>query len=267
MTPSPAFSLAAYGALLRVARAAGYSFPTFGCMHDAVRSPDLQCLLRHDIDVNMDFALRMARVEAENGVRATYFVMLRSPAYNLMSRHSTQAMAEIVSLGHEIGVHFDAAHPAAQGCDLIEEVRREADIVAQCAGAEVRAVAFHQPSAFILGNDVIIDGLINTYSSSQMAGWHYMSDSNRNWKGKDPFRLLGEAIHPKIQVLVHPMWWVSEGEGTYDVWDDAIESNFYSMQQQFLETEGAYGPPRRITLTRAAADTDQGMQAEAARIR
>lgn len=252
MADHPPFSLAAYRETIRAGQESGYSFFTFGELADGLAKGERQCVLRHDVDVSMDYALAMARAEAEEGARSTYFLMLRSPAYNLLGRHSALAVREMVSLGHEIGVHFDAEHPLVKPETLVDQVLAEAAMVGDLAGREVKAVSFHQPSRQILEQRVIVPGLINTYNQDQLAGWHYVSDSNRSWKAKSGLELFREAEHPKIQLLVHPMWWVCEAESTDRVWDEAIKSNFELMQKQFLDTERAYGERREITLTRGS---------------
>ena len=47
-------------------------------------------LLRHDVDLSLDAALRMAEVEADAGARATYFLMTGSVFYNLDSHEGEQ---------------------------------------------------------------------------------------------------------------------------------------------------------------------------------
>ena len=75
---SCAFTLDHYDELLEAARAGGYRFAGF-------ESPpgrgDL--LLRHDVDLSLDAALRIAELEAAAGASATYFLMTESVFYNL----------------------------------------------------------------------------------------------------------------------------------------------------------------------------------------
>lgn len=243
------FSIDSYRRLLGAGRNAGYRFITFNeIAHDP--GAERLCLMRHDVDVNVQFAAAMANVEAEEGIRSTYFLMLRSPAYNLLSRAAARSVREIAALGHEIGVHFDAQHPLVDEDNLIPLVLEEARIVGDVAGTEVHAVSFHQPSRPILERDIEVPGLINTYNRRQLEGWHYASDSNRDWRGRSAFDLLAAGEHSRIQVLVHPMWWVCEAAGTEDVWEIAVRANFETMQQQFVETEGAYGPVRSFEIRR-----------------
>jgi hypothetical protein len=242
------FSLRGYASLLEIGHSAGYKFVTFRDV--AGGAEGRLCLLRHDVDVNVGYALEMARAEAGAGVTSTYFVMLRSPAYNLMSRAASVALREIVALGHEVGVHFDAQHPLLAGADLVDSVLEEARIIEGLAGARIHAVSFHQPSERILKSAITVPGLINTYNRDQLAGWHYISDSNRKWKAETAWQLLRDASIEKIQILIHPMWWVCTGPTTEAVWDKAVEDNFRTMQEQLLATETAYGPPRSLKVVR-----------------
>ena len=89
--------------LLRQLEAAGYRFARYG-----ERPSDRHVLWRHDVDVSMHRAARLAEIEAERGAVATYFVNPRSAFYNLRSPKSRRLLRRIRSLGHEIGLHFDA---------------------------------------------------------------------------------------------------------------------------------------------------------------
>ena len=246
------FSLSAYREMIQAGRGSGYVYLTFAEIANGAVEDGRQCLLRHDVDVSIAFALELARVEAAIGVRSTFFMMPRSPAYNLLSRHSLLAVREMVEMGHDIGLHFDAAHPLVTADGLPEQVRDDAALVGRLAGRPVSAFSFHQPSPEILKQCVMISGLINTYNPKQLEGWHYLSDSNRIWKAENGREFFRDAKHPKLQLLVHPMWWVSDAPTTEQVWDEAIRSNFEIMQQQFLSTERAYGGRRIMELKRNA---------------
>ena len=62
-------------------------------------------LLRHDVDLSLDAALRMAEVEAAAGAQATYFLMTGSVFYNLASHEGERAIARLRELGHRVGLH------------------------------------------------------------------------------------------------------------------------------------------------------------------
>src|SRR4029077_14225466 len=64
------FDMPHYRELLEAAKAGGYDWASFD-RHPRPR--DL--FLRHDVDLSLEAALELARVEHELGVRATYFLM------------------------------------------------------------------------------------------------------------------------------------------------------------------------------------------------
>ncbi|PKO30658.1 MAG: hypothetical protein CVU34_19215 [Betaproteobacteria bacterium HGW-Betaproteobacteria-7] len=197
----------------------------------------------------MDFALDMAQLENELGVRATYFVMLRSPLYNLMSRHASERLAQLVSLGHHIGLHFDAGFVLDSEKDLERELVFELGVLSDLVGDSIRAFSFHQPSDKAIRMRVALPGVINTYNPDQLQEYRYISDSNRVWREVDPFDLIASGMK-HLHILLHPVWWMCSSENVYDCWDQAINRNFESTQIQLLSTERAFGPARKLVLTR-----------------
>ena len=97
------FTYASYRALLALLRERGYSFRDYHHYGDVSRC----VILRHDVDFSLERAVRLAELEAEMGVGATYFALLRTDFYNPASQRGAAALRRIQSLGHEIGLHFD----------------------------------------------------------------------------------------------------------------------------------------------------------------
>ena len=46
---------------------------------------DKQVILRHDVDVSIDLALKMAILENNSNVKSTYFFLLSNLSYNLLA--------------------------------------------------------------------------------------------------------------------------------------------------------------------------------------
>ena len=69
-------------------------------------------ILRHDIDLSLDAALRLAELEAAAGARATYFLMTESVFYNLASDEGERTLERLRELGHRVGLH--AVYPRAR---------------------------------------------------------------------------------------------------------------------------------------------------------
>ena len=66
-----------------------------------------QIILRHDVDLDIYPAYKMALLENEIGVKSTFFILLNAQSYNPLSINNKNILREISSLGFEIGLHFD----------------------------------------------------------------------------------------------------------------------------------------------------------------
>ena len=219
--------------------------------------PKGRCLLRHDVDADIQAALIMAELEYEIGVSSTYFLMLRSPLYNLMSRHSQLADEQILQLGHEVGLHYDQGFDVLRGYSLkqtSEAILHESELLEQQFSTSVAAVSFHQPGSAVLQADIDCGALINTYDRNKLTAFAYYSDSNRRLSFAKSSQSIEDSITSKfpepLQLLIHPIWWVYADSSTEEVWDRAIFSNFQSSQRQLLETESAYGLERVLKIGR-----------------
>src|SRR6056297_3345994 len=81
------FTYDAYADLLDGLRERGFEFVSYGGPVE-----DGAVLLRHDVDWSPSRALRMAELEADRGVTATYFFLLASPLYNAFFRETREAV-------------------------------------------------------------------------------------------------------------------------------------------------------------------------------
>ena len=180
---SCAFDLAHYRELLEAARAGGYRFASFD------RQPEAgTVILRHDVDLSLDAALRVAELEADAGAGATYFLMTRSEFYNLDSPSGEAAIARLRELGHRVGLH--AVWPTVDHDDRFDPV-----------------LAWHNPDPEYMREPV--DGLVNVME----APWAdvYRSDSNQHWRQGCPHEELAAGAFERLQLLTHPEIWAYEG--------------------------------------------------------
>lgn len=245
--PAP-FTHASFRALLRRGLAGGYRFAGFAELPASRAAGERLCLLRHDCDNDLTAAAQLADIEAEEGVRSTYFVMLRSAMYNLLASGSRALVCRILDRGHWLGLHFDesavAGEPDARVAALVD---RERQILAETFGHPVDVVSFHQPGRRVLDNDIRLNCL-NTYDRCDMAGVHYTSDSNLVFRGGDPATLFADSAHRLIQVLTHPEWWTDEPMPIDRKWDRMLLHNIAMMQDSLLQREATYTTRRKITI-------------------
>ena len=96
------FSLDQYRSLLADLTAGGW-FPR----PTGIRSQGPTLLLRHDVDFSVDFAHKLATVEFNLGIHSTYFFMLTSNMYNLISGAHKELVKDIAKMGHKVSIHFD----------------------------------------------------------------------------------------------------------------------------------------------------------------
>ena len=179
------FTLEHYRELLDAARAGGYRFASFD---DPPRRGDL--LLRHDVDLSLDAALRLAELEAEAGAAATYFLMTESVFYNLASTEGVTALSRLRELGHRVGLH--AVYPNAVLDDRFDPV-----------------VAWHNPDPEYM--TAPIAGAVNVMGEGWFAPPTYRSDSNQRWRSGCPHEELRAGAFPWLQLLTHPELWVYPG--------------------------------------------------------
>lgn len=204
-----AFTLDAYRGLIADLTGKGYRIADF---HDA--DPTRQDLiLRHDLDFSIRTALPMARIEAEHGWKATYFVLARSPMYGIHTPDSSEALSQILGLGHEVGLHFDASNYANDRDALETAAGREAALLEDAIGKPVRTVSFHRPAESLLGYDAPLAGRVHAYQPRYFREMGYCSDSRGAWHHGTPQDHPAVAARTALQLLTHPIWWTSETPG------------------------------------------------------
>jgi hypothetical protein len=195
------FTEASYRAIVQAANAR-YAFEPFGT--DAT-GPHV--LWRHDVDYSVHRALVLARLEAELGVRATYFVTLHSDLYNVFEPAVHGRLREIAGLGHWIGLHFDAGFSAGGGLD--ERAAWERRVLSEALEVPVRAVSLHNPS--VSGTEGFdaeeLGGMVHAGARSVRDRYAYVSDSNGYWRFDRLPDVLAAGAHERLHVLTHPEWW------------------------------------------------------------
>ena len=94
------FTLKTYRSLLVTFQQAGYRFQTFEEFMDAPAEGKV-IVMRHDVDELAWNALKMAKVEYELGIRATYFFRV------VKQSNVPEVIHSIVEMGHEVGYHYE----------------------------------------------------------------------------------------------------------------------------------------------------------------
>ena len=201
------FSESSYRGLLRLAKANWKFIP-----YADFESEGKAVLWRHDVDISIHRALRLAEIEHEEGVASTFFLMLHSAFYNLLESGIARRVESILALGHTIGLHFD---PSFYGGrinskeQLLGFLEKEKLILENCFGVPVAVFSWHNPT---VGDWLSIDedhcaGMINAYGVSVRDRYTYISDSNGFWRYSCLRDVLESGEDEKLHVLTHPEWW------------------------------------------------------------
>jgi hypothetical protein len=177
----------------------------------AGKQPSRYFILRHDVDFWPETALRMAKLEAEMGVRATYFLLFSSPLYNLLSESNCLIPKQLVDLGHDVGLHYDVKVYATLGRQLGDVLHDEAEQLARMSGKSVGSIAMHNPS--ISGADPFrkVEDFVNAYDDEYTREISYYSDSGGAWGDEAVEALRYGHIPARLQLLVHPLFWDEMG--------------------------------------------------------
>jgi hypothetical protein len=241
----PGFSHALYRDLLEVGLENGYVFAPFE--EHEIDAPRV-CLLRHDVDADPAAALEIARIESELGVVSTFFYMLRSPLYNVLMRANQELVEQTLALGHRFGLHYDPGFAPLAGRTHTEQITIELDVFEAMFDVRPGAVAFHQPSQVPGAMEIEVVGAVK---ANLLPGFHFVADPNMNPWVLQAFDLFRTHTEPKIQLLVHPLWWREvSGKGPEELWERALLANVDRSQDQLVAHEGAYGARRRFSIER-----------------
>jgi len=96
------FTLNKYRELCQAAIDSRYALLTVKAYLTVQDQPAKLIILRHDIDRKLENAVRMAEIEKELGIKATYYFRFNKSVFQ------PNLIKEIASMGHEIGYHYEA---------------------------------------------------------------------------------------------------------------------------------------------------------------
>jgi len=238
------FTHASYRILLSRLLNAGYLPAAFGdgerLLADGVRF----VLLRHDIDFDLAPALAMARIEAEMGIFSTWFVLVRTEHYNLFSAEGSRIVAEILGMGHRLGLHFDcAAYPGATVQELNAGCAKETGLLEEWFGVEMPVVSIHRPPVFVIGNaESLTAPRLHTYLPLFTRRIHYLADSRGLWRYGEPLDspafLAGKPLH----LLIHPIWWRENATTPAATLNDFIQRRNREIELSVAANSTVYQP-------------------------
>lgn len=173
-------------------------------------------ILRHDVDLDIMAAHRLALIEKENGVRSTFFILTTCMTYNPLSAENRGMLSEMSEWGFEIGLHFDPMLYAGCGREqLKEKVDMEAQILTSVTDKSVYSISLHNPS--VHGQYPIFEKYRNAYDKRIFSDRCYLSDSCMDFRGKDPYEFAEQVKDFPLQILLHPLHYSEHKEKYPDI--------------------------------------------------
>lgn len=191
-------------------------------------------ILRHDVDLEIEAALALAKVEQSQGVRSSFFFLTSCDSYNICSQYNRKMLQEIHTMGFEIALHFDPTiYCTSDLQELTKQVDKEASLLADIVGESVKSVSLHNPS--VHGFYPMFEGYRNAYDPAIFSHDNYLSDSRMSFRGKDPFDFVTRVKHSPLQILLHPMHFSDQGQGYRGRLCEHIKSYCDRLESGFRE--------------------------------
>lgn len=202
------FTLSNYRCLLRLVKQ-NYVFRSY----TDFSKKEKFIIWRHDIDVSLHQALKLAKIEHDEGIKALYCLHLHNMFYNIFEREITDIIKEIIVLGHQIGLHFDPEYYGLKDdVELLNKyLLREKQILNDIFNCEIDVFSFHNPTPLALKcDDWEYGDIINAYAKYFREEVGYCSDSNGYWRFRRLEDVLKIANDKRLHILTHPVYWQEE---------------------------------------------------------
>jgi hypothetical protein len=227
------FSFDSYKKLIYLIKKNGYELANYEDYEDFERP----CILRHDVDMNLQVAEKFAELEMHEMIKSTYYVLLTSDFYNVFSERNLKSISNILSMGHEIGIHFDEQRYKKQLEDCKDDderikeiefaVKNEASILSEVIGYKIKTVSMHRPSKIVLNADMKFPELINSYGKKFCnEKFKYVSDSRMHWR-ENVEEIVSKKQFPALHILTHPIWYSNDDEGMVKRLHELFKINIY----------------------------------------
>jgi hypothetical protein len=203
-----------YKECIKLGKELGFNFYT---MHDYLKDKpkDKFIVMRHDVDLSLKHALRMAEIENSLDVKSTYFIRA-SKFLNPFSEKNAKIIKKISDMEHEIGLHYDS--DVINIDDFKSFLLNLKKILEDVTGKKVYGASLHKIKKsgikeieklnFVEDFLKELDLEYDAYSDIFLKKIKYISDSSYRWKEGCMCSHLKKEN--KLYILTHPIWWFSD---------------------------------------------------------
>lgn len=188
-------------------------------------------IMRHDVDRMLPAAIRMAELEADYGISASYYVRMTQNVFK------SDAIKKMLHLGHEIGYHYEVLSKARgdlnKSIDLFETELKKLREIVPISTISMHGSPLKQWNNLDLWNVCDFrdyEVIAETSLSINYSNIYYFTDTGRNWnanrfnirdrvdskKPSDPIETTDQLIdfinrkYPSpVLINVHPNRWAA----------------------------------------------------------
>jgi len=162
--------------------------------------------MTHDLDFDLQLAIKMADIENEAGITASYFFRLRAKNYNMLSYDGIKAINTISDMGHSVGLHYEPTLCTSDpGIKVQDDIENCMTLLENTSGVEIKYFNIHEPSRTGLDISSLLPAKNRCYNSPFFVDFKYISDSGARWREGCFSEHVGRW--DKLLVLTHPFWW------------------------------------------------------------
>ncbi len=222
-------------------------------------------LLRHDIDLDLDSALEIAKVDHSRGIESTFYIMPSNPFYDIYAAPTINSVRNIYELGHDVALHIDLSN-SNQPLKLIKHSLIRLKELFPFIREDIFSI--HSPGLSNMSK-VFKPGIINVSSVKLFdQSVTYISDSTGKWnENGHVLSSIAFKFRKPIQLLIHPIWWIIEGKTPLEKLRKLSRENSWSLYslQEYLPK--LFDQPRTLSTKVPRGHASQKVQSEVDQVR
>ena len=224
------FTYEHYKECIKSAKKLGFSFYT---MHDFLdKKPKSKfILMRHDIDLSLKSALKIAEIENSLKIKSTYFIRTKG-IFDVFSGKNSAIVRKISELGHEIGIHYDSDITVKK--DFVKEMMEIKRDIEKIIKKRIFGTSLHKVKKSGIKNEInklnFAEEYLNdleleydAYSDIFIRKMKYISDSARTWREGCMCGHIKKE--DKFCILTHPIWWSSATTSLVTLIEGIVKEN------------------------------------------
>lgn len=189
-------------------------------------------ILRHDIDISLKPALKIAELEADIGIHSTYFILFHSSFYNPFSPSSSKIIKQIIKMGHRVGLHYDGSFILSNNLQPKETILQELGLFSQHFNNDINLISAHNPTINKKISLKFGGKMIDADSPKFKKNRKYISDSVQNWR-EGSFSKFNNIS--QLYILTHPIWWTKQGLSRKKILQELVGGTFDQHKKEIEE--------------------------------